>query len=405
VLDEKKVAIPSPLAPRKLCIVVRDTVGGICRYSHELAQALVLRGVSVAMVCRQGFPHFEGASYTIHEVLGENRAPSSSTRLGALGDKVRLVIEQVLQPVVAFRFCRKMGFDFILFSNGFHFGHAVWRHFRHSSQIMGLSVHDVHRGSRSRVMTILNRQLPKLYRDADLLFVHDDAVVPELMAITGKERDRIVVVPHGVYPYPKPSAPRRVRVQAITGVKTGLFFGTIRDEKRLDLLLAALALRKEQTDWRLVVAGAGSGGQHRPLSHYVTLSETLGIRDRVVFHDEYIAEDEVHQFFEAADWTALVYSPSFTSQSGVLATAAHFGVPVVTSGAPLLVKTVSQYAIGANASDDQPESLLAAIKSVEQLGRSHFSAGCERFAMESSWEVNARLTIQAFEQASRPWTK
>lgn len=382
---------------KKIAILVRDTVGGICRYSHELAEALATEGVSVYVVCRTDFPDYKNRRYERIAILGTAPGFSRMTWIGRFLCKALLVYEHACQPIRAFRFCKKTGIDCIHFSNGFHLGYWFWRHFRSPQLLLGLTVHDVGRHSGNGLASVLNRQLPKLYRDASLLFVHDVQTAKEVAVVSESPELQALVVPHGVYPYPQHDG-GHCRISRKDGVKTGLFFGAIRDEKRLDLLLRALACRKHRRDWRLVVAGSESGGQHRPISHYIKLAASLGIADRVEFHSQYIPDEEVHQFFEAADWVSLVYGRSFTSQSGVLATAVYFKVPLLTCGAPLLEKTVTHYGIGINCITDEPDALLEIMEVIEKATSNHFDDGFKRFESEMSWIANARITMAAYEK-------
>ena len=379
----------------KMAVVVRDSVGGICRYSHELAQALVKEGAEVLLICRSDFPYFEGQLYRRCAVFSESFTHGKGGA-GRLVSRLRLLFENIFQPIMAFQVCRREGVGIAHLSNSFHIGFSVWRFFIPAGLRLGLSVHDVRRREAGAIARLLNRQLIAIYRKASVLFVHDEDTVSILSGLLGFCAPRVCVVPHGHFAFPVGNE-KVGMVRRRGDLKTGLFFGSLRDEKRLDLLIRALAARSRKEGWRLIVAGSSAGGQHRPLSYYKKLAFDLGVDTRIEFFEGYVADDHVHQFFDAADWVALTHDNSFTSQSGVLAAAVDFGVPVISCGAPLVDKTVRQFAIGHVCAGDEPADVLAGIEYVEARDVGEFQHGFQRFLREMTWEANARITLEAYE--------
>lgn len=107
-------------------------------------------------------------------------------------------------------------------------------------------------------------------------------------------------------------------------IRYTLFFGLIRDYKGLDLLLRAWAgLRPKGR--RLIVAGEF----YAPREKYVSLIDSLGLRDEVVLHDRFIADDDVRYYFSAADCLVLPYRSA--TQSGVTQIAYNFSLPMVVT--------------------------------------------------------------------------
>lgn len=103
-----------------------------------------------------------------------------------------------------------------------------------------------------------------------------------------------------------------------------LFFGLIRDYKGLDLLLEAWA--KWQPDGRkLLIAGEFYTSREK----YIELIERLGLKDRVVLHDRFIADEDVRYYFSAADCLVLPYRTA--TQSGVTQIAYNFSLPMVVT--------------------------------------------------------------------------
>ncbi|TNE53766.1 MAG: glycosyltransferase [Bacteroidetes bacterium] len=111
-----------------------------------------------------------------------------------------------------------------------------------------------------------------------------------------------------------------------------LFFGIIRDYKGLGVLLDAFA--KLDESYHLVIAGESYGSFEK----YQKQMDVLGVGDRISLFNEYIPEDEVSNYFSAADVCVLPYLSA--TQSGITAIAHHFGVPVIVTDVGGLKETV-----------------------------------------------------------------
>lgn len=105
-----------------------------------------------------------------------------------------------------------------------------------------------------------------------------------------------------------------------------LFFGLIKAYKGLDLLLMAIPLIiKEIPDIKLVVAGAVYGESES----YYKLIDDLGIKRSVELQFRYISDNEMADFFSRSQLCILPYRTA--TQSGVIANAYSFGVPVLAT--------------------------------------------------------------------------
>ncbi len=131
-----------------------------------------------------------------------------------------------------------------------------------------------------------------------------------------------------------------------------LFFGFIRGYKGLDLLLDAWG---EIKDKKLIIAGEFYEDKEK----YMQQIERLGLSDRVILHDRYIAESEVALYFSAAD---LVVQPYRTAtQSGITQIAYHFEVPMVVTAVGGLPEIVPDGRVGYVVERD-PEKITQAVE-------------------------------------------
>jgi glycosyltransferase involved in cell wall biosynthesis len=141
----------------------------------------------------------------------------------------------------------------------------------------------------------------------------------------GATEGRIDHIPHGGlsgYYQGRPGALPRIPGQPFTL----LFFGRITPYKGLEVLLKAYRQLAERYRLRLLVVGAGD------LSPYqAALKDLPGVE--VI--NEWIRDEKLDHYFSQADLLVLPYTSA--SQSGVLATAAGYALPVLatrTGGIP-----------------------------------------------------------------------
>lgn len=159
-----------------------------------------------------------------------------------------------------------------------------------------------------------------------------------------------------------------------------LFFGLIRDYKGLDLLLKAWA--KWMPDGRkLLIAGEFYASREK----YVALIEELGLQDRVVLHDWFIADEDVKYYFSAADALVLPYRTA--TQSGVTQIAYNFSLPMIVTRVGGLPEIVPDGRVGLVCEADA-ESIKEALQALYDGDR--LQTFKENFAQERkrfSWSA------------------
>ncbi len=120
-----------------------------------------------------------------------------------------------------------------------------------------------------------------------------------------------------------------------------LFFGFIRDYKGLDLLLQAMAdERIRKLNVKLIVAGEF----YTNAKLYWDLITSLNIADKLILKTDFIPDDEVRNYFCAADMVVQPYKHA--TQSGVTQICYHFDRPMLVTNVGGLPEIVPHGKVG-----------------------------------------------------------
>lgn len=120
-----------------------------------------------------------------------------------------------------------------------------------------------------------------------------------------------------------------------------LFFGFIRDYKGLDLLLQAMAdERVRNLNVKLIVAGEF----YTDSKPYAEMIDQLGIRDKLILKTDFIPDNEVRNYFCAADMVVQPYKHA--TQSGVTQICYHFDRPMLVTNVGGLPEIVPHGKVG-----------------------------------------------------------
>lgn len=105
-----------------------------------------------------------------------------------------------------------------------------------------------------------------------------------------------------------------------------LFFGIIRDYKGLDWLLKAFKQSKyKELGLKLIVAGEAYTDEEK----YRSLIKELDLENDVIYHNSFVNDSDVKNYFCAADLVAQPYKNA--TQSGVTQIAFHFEIPMLVT--------------------------------------------------------------------------
>lgn len=142
----------------------------------------------------------------------------------------------------------------------------------------------------------------------------------------------------------RPTRPRPVQPRARLGVTEGervfLVAGQISRRKGIEVILEAWQLLGNSAPTLLIVGTVLP--EVIPVLGALAKNETIG--NRIVIHDGYQAESVLDDALGAADCLLLIYSND--GSSGLLASAATLGLPVIAAGNQYICQAVEQYGLG-----------------------------------------------------------
>ena len=214
----------------------------------------------------------------------------------------------------------------------------------------------------------------------DGFVVMSDAVLKDLLSI--KPDAKYIRVNHPVYNhFPAPIA-REVAQSTLKldpSKKTLLFFGFIRDYKGLDLLIQAMNVLDDS--YQLIIAGEVYGS----FDKYQELIDNSTANSRIALYNQYIADNEVSDYFSAADVCVLPYKSA--TQSGITSIANHYNLPIIATNVGGLKETIHHHKTGLIVDKTEISDIAATIKTYFDSNLKHlFAAEIEKEKQENSWE-------------------
>ena len=164
------------------------------------------------------------------------------------------------------------------------------------------------------------------------------------------------------------------------GASVLLFFGLVRRYKGLDVLIKALA----KTSSKPILLVAGEWYENK--TELKALIQSENVSDRMVCRDEYIPDKDVHLYFSAAD--VLVQPYRSATQSGVVQTAFHFGLPSIVTGVGGLPEMVQHEVNGLVVAPEDPDALAGAIDTFyEDARQENLTKGAIEARERYSWSA------------------
>lgn len=235
-------------------------------------------------------------------------------------------------------------------------------------------------------------------RVCDCLFVLTENLREELSEFLGDGHPPIEIVPHGTWtihhPVPVPPIGERLKWKRL------LFFGTIRRNKGLDLLLRAAPLLPE---YSFTIAGEPLERDYfqNEVLPQVTRLKAEGLSINLI--DRFLSDEEAGELFATHSAILLPYTRQFTAQSGVLFLALAHELPVVASEVGGLRDLFDEFKVGVTFPDPAPEALAGAVRTLcnatdPQSLIGHIRAAKDRY----SWHAAATATLTGYGMAQQP---
>lgn len=243
-----------------------------------------------------------------------------------------------------------------------------------------MTVHNVrqHDSKHRWVNELLDGIYPLIWRQFDALIVHGQRSKSRLLARSGITSSLVAVIPH---PIPRKAPATRVLSDpAKRDLRTVLFFGSLRRNKGIDLLIPAIA---QLDGFKLLIAGKADDQQ---LADEVTCMLRMLPRDRWQWVNEFIPEEAVAGFFHQSSLVALPYR-NFEAQSGVLNYAFATATPCLVSDEGDMAEAVRTIGGGLVL------SALSVGTLIEGIVEAHLPVTYSRLA-----EASAGFDFQSFNQ-------
>jgi glycosyltransferase involved in cell wall biosynthesis len=245
---------------------------------------------------------------------------------------------------------------------------------------------------------LMNRWIRRASLACDGLFVHSDRLADELARFLGPRRPPVTVSPHGVWTVPDAGAcpPLAERL----AMKRLLFFGAIRRNKGLDLLLDAAG---RLPGYQITIAGEPSEPDYFDAEIVPRVRALRAAGTQIDLLDRFVPDDEVGRLFATHSAVVLPYTRQFVAQSGVVFMALAYGLPVVASTAGGLRDVLGECEIGTTFETGSVDGLAEAVARLHDPAlrpglEQQIAAACRRF----TWDAAAAATNAGYSTALEP---
>lgn len=215
--------------------------------------------------------------------------------------------------------------------------------------------------------------------NTDAFIIMSDSVKNDLLSIKPSAKFKDVIHPlynHFGEKFDKKIARERLNIPH--DKKLLLFFGFIRDYKGLDNLIESMNLFNE--DYHLLICGEVYGS----FDKYQELINKSNLNERVHLFNKYIADNEVAEYFCAADVCVLPYKTA--TQSGIVGISYHFDLPVIATDTGGLKSMIEPYNSGLMIEKSDPNLIKEAIIKYFNSDVNQFIQNINKYKKEASWE-------------------
>ena len=232
---------------------------------------------------------------------------------------------------------------------------------------------------------------------ADKIIVHNEFSKKQLLK-EGMNLNKVSVVPHGNYLDFIKSKTNKIIAKKKFGLqnkKVIMFFGMIKEEKGLDILIKSFyKLRQIKKDVILVIAGKN---YKTNIKKYTKIIDQLDLKNSCVIHNKYIPENALCDYYGCADVIVLPYKIIF--QSGVLMMSSSFNVPVIVSDLEPFVDIIEDQINGlvfkVNDVKSLTEKLIFSVNSIKKMN-SYAKNNFEKIKNQYDWTKIGKLNKDVY---------
>lgn len=271
---------------------------------------------------------------------------------------------------------------------------------------LGTVAHLVRRGG-AKVIAIVDNMIPHESRVFDEMFskyfvsssdafiAMSDSVSEDICKFTSKP---VSLHPHPLFDNFGESL-SKIEACSLLGLNSQfdylLFFGFIRDYKGLDLLMKAAGRLKGALDkMKILVAGEFYSNEE----YYKLLEKKLGIEDRVIWHDKFIADEDVKAYFSIADLVVQPYKSA--TQSGVTQIAYHFEKPMIVTNVGGLPELVPHGKVGYVTEVNDASVAEAIVKFYSDTDIEKIRLNIRKQKLKFSWGSMCNTILELYKELS-----
>ena len=364
--------------------------GGMDYYDFGLCQGLAKAGVDVTLYTsdKTRIPTKSGFRTVISfkGVFGDDKKWIRGLRYAKAMVITLLRARLGRDPICHFHFFQAGPIEFcqMLLAKGFGFSVVV-------------TVHDVESLTGLKQSAVLSR---RTYQLADLIVVHNRWSKEELAQQFGRGlAGKIKIISHGHYIDRTQSRieknAAREELDIPLDKKVLLFFGQIKKEKGLDLLLEALAhVKASHPNVLLVIAGKVWKDDY---AEYEKIIARHRLSPYCSERIAYVPNHEVPYYFSAADLVVLPYRRIY--QSGVLLMAMSYGRAILASDLPAMTEIVREGVTGftfrrgdVKALGDKIAALISEPDLLDQVAKNAYDA----VRIQHDWNVIGAQTVSGY---------
>tara|TARA_B110000459_G_scaffold179307_1_gene205220 strand:- start:33 stop:1178 length:1146 start_codon:yes stop_codon:yes gene_type:complete len=260
-----------------------------------------------------------------------------------------------------------------------------------------LTVHDVSSFSDSSTSSIICKLIYKL---TDRIITHNEFSKLEILNLNVSLSSLTSIVPHGNYTpfiniqYDKEKSREQLGIS--NNSKVLLFFGMIKKEKGLEILLSALnGVIKENPDVLLLIAGKP---WENDFAAYQKIIDQNNLSEYILLHSKFIPQEDVEHYYCVSDLVVLPYKKIY--QSGVLMMTLSYERPALVSDLPPFKEIISDNDNGFLFKTENVSDLAAKLNSIlenEELMKQVGAKGNELINTKYDWCEIGRLTKQVYQ--------